>query len=119
MILTLPWPPSVNKYWRRVGHKTILSRAGRDYRATVVDLLRVMGCPPIGPGPLRLVMDCHPPDRRRRDLDNLPKGVLDALQAAGVIENDGDIDSLTINRCYLVEGGRLTVTIGHIGGKDA
>ena len=27
MVLTLPWPPSINHYWRRVGPRTLISRA--------------------------------------------------------------------------------------------
>ena len=26
--LRLPYPPSVNHYWRRVGHRTLISRSG-------------------------------------------------------------------------------------------
>ncbi len=29
MPLTLPYPPSVNHYWRRVGLRTLISREGR------------------------------------------------------------------------------------------
>ena len=32
----LPYPPSINHYWRRVGPKTLISREGRRFRASVV-----------------------------------------------------------------------------------
>ena len=35
-------------------------------------------------------MTVERPDKRKRDLDNLLKAVLDALQAAGTIQNDSD-----------------------------
>jgi crossover junction endodeoxyribonuclease RusA len=38
------------------------------------------------------------PDRRRRDLDNAMKPLLDALQHAGVYEDDSQIDRLLIER---------------------
>jgi hypothetical protein len=31
MKLTLPYPPSVNHYYRRVGPRTLISREGREY----------------------------------------------------------------------------------------
>ena len=35
----LPFPPSVNRYYRHVGYRTLLSREGREYRAMVLSLL--------------------------------------------------------------------------------
>src|SRR5690554_4374733 len=77
MLLTLPFPPSVNHYYRRVGPRTLISREGREYRAEVCELLAPGGGsgirkPPAG-GRIALAMDAFPPDRRRRDLDNLLK----------------------------------------------
>ena len=37
--LTLPWPPSVNRYYRNVAGVTKISAEGRAYRAAVVNLL--------------------------------------------------------------------------------
>ena len=39
MPLTLPYPPSVNHYWRRVGLHTLISREGRTFRQNVCALL--------------------------------------------------------------------------------
>ena len=92
MVMTLPYPPSVNHYWRRVGPRTLISREGRTFRTNVCALLARGGGngprkPPSG-GRIALAMDAFPPDRRRRDLDNLQKPVLDALEHAGVYEDD-------------------------------
>jgi crossover junction endodeoxyribonuclease RusA len=38
----------------------------------------------------------YPPDHRRRDLDNLAKAILDALQHAGVYGNDCQVKLLTL-----------------------
>jgi crossover junction endodeoxyribonuclease RusA len=56
-------------------------------------------------------MDAFPPDRRRRDLDNLAKPTLDALEHAGVYEDDSQIDLLIIRRQDVVHGGRLEVSV--------
>lgn len=39
-----------------------------------------------------------PPDRRKRDLDNLLKSLLDGLEGAGVFKDDAQIDDLQIVR---------------------
>lgn len=33
--LELPWAPTANTYYRRVGNKTLISRAGREYRKQI------------------------------------------------------------------------------------
>jgi len=54
-------------------------------------------------------MDAFPPDRRRRDLDNLQKSTLDALEHAGLYEDDSQIDLLIARRCEVAPGGKLIV----------
>ena len=115
MIITLPFPPSVNHYWRRVGPRTLISRAGREYRRAICGLLAGGGPrKPPADGRIALVMDAFPPDRRRRDLDNLPKAVQDSLAHAGVYEDDSQIDLLVVRRCQVVRGGKLEVRIHDI-----
>lgn len=100
MTLTLPYPPSVNHYWRHVGRKVLISREGRSYRtavqAAVVGQLGWKSDPLSGR--LTLAMRAWMPDRRRRDLDNLIKSSQDAMQEAGVYRDDSQIDKLTIER---------------------
>jgi len=108
--LTLPYPPSVNHYWRRVGARTLISREGRRYRRDVCALLAAgCGAPLCGRLSVRLVV--HPPDMRRRDLDNLGKGLLDALAHAGVYGDDSQIDLLVIERGPPTPGGRVVVEV--------
>jgi len=115
MILTLPYPPSINHYWRRVGPRTLLSREGRTFRRNVCALLGGGGPrkPPSG-GRIALAMHAFPPDRRRRDLDNLAKPVLDALEHAGIYEDDSQIDLLLTRRRDVVAGGRLDVRVDEL-----
>lgn len=110
MTIELPYPPSVNHYWRRVGPRTIISRAGRAYRKAVAAEVLACGRPHVS-GRIAVMLDVYPPDKRRRDLDNLPKAVLDALEAAGVYENDSQIDELGICRREVYPGGKLWVEI--------
>lgn len=110
MDLELPFPPSVNHLWRRVGHRTLLSRGGRAFRRAVLATLAARGVRPIA-GRLAVTIDVHPPDRRRRDLDNALKALLDALQHGGAYHDDAQIDDLRIRRGACVPGGRVCVRL--------
>jgi Holliday junction resolvase RusA-like endonuclease len=106
----LPYPPSINHYWRRVGNQTLISREGRRFRARVLTILAALHVEPMT-GPLHVEVDLHPPDRRRRDIDNVQKALLDALQHGGAYEDDGQIDRLVLTRCACAEGGKTVVRI--------
>ena len=116
MITTLPFPPSVNHYWRKWNNRMVISKKGREYRTEVCGLLAGGGGPrkPPAGGRIALCMDAFPPDRRRRDLDNLPKAVLDSLAYAGVYEDDSQIDLLIVHRCGPVKGGKLEIRISEL-----
>lgn len=107
--LTLPWPPSVNTYWRAVNGRNILSKRGREYRQSVLNLFTKR--PRTRTGTLSVRILFEPPDLRRRDIDNLPKGCLDALTHAGVYADDSQIRHLDLRFGDVVPGGRVTVTI--------
>lgn len=113
LILTLPWPPSVNTYWRhpttgKLAGRHLISEKGRAYRAqtkqAVWDTEPVMGR-------VSIAILASPPDRRRRDLDNVLKALLDSLVHAAVIEDDSLIDMLTIVRDSVTDGGSVQVRI--------
>ena len=111
--LALPYPPSVNHYWRMWRGRMVICREGRAYREEVCALLPAGGFRKPPPGArIALCMDAFPPDRRRRDLDNLQKAVLDALEHAGLYADDSQIDLLVTRRCRLVAGGKLHVRVG-------
>ena len=106
----LPFPPSMNHYWRRVGARTLISKKGREYRAAVEAIIRGLGHG-IFDGPLGILIEAYPPDRRRRDLDNLLKAPLDAMQSAGLYVDDYQIDHIDLRRGGCVDGGKLSITI--------
>ena len=108
--LELPYPPSVNHYWRRVGARTLISRGGRAFRTAVCSILAARGVTPLT-GPLLVEIDIFPPDRRRRDIDNCLKSLLDALQCGGAYLDDSQIVQLHIEKRPPVEGGKATVHI--------
>ena len=106
----LPYPPSVNHYWRVYRGRMRISRAGRRYREQVCAILAASGVQPLQ-GPLSVQVEVYPPDDSRRDIDNLQKALLDALAHGGAYEDDSQIESLSIDKAEVVPGGRTIVRI--------
>ena len=113
--LTLPWCPLNNRTWRNVGGHTVLSKASKDYRAHVAQIVTQQwpqGVLKPFSGRLVCIIMAYAPDKRRYDIDNVPKQVLDALQRAGVFLDDWQFDGLHVHREAPKEGGEIVVTIG-------
>jgi len=68
-------------------------------------------------GRLAVQVEVQPPDRRRRDIDNLGKSLFDSLQHAGVYLDDSQIDDLRIVRLPPTTGGIVTVKIREISNE--
>lgn len=109
----LPYPPSVNHYWRRVGDATLISRRGRAFREEVCALLAGSRAERLD-GRLAIRILVCPPDARRRDLDNIQKALLDALEHGGVYGDDGQIDCLYVERGPITPGGKVLVQVTEI-----
>lgn len=113
--LTLPYPPSVNRYWRHNRGRTHLSKEAQEYRQEVDDAVLELPYTIRKTLPLEerlsVTMYLYPPDRRRHDIDNRVKGVFDSLEAAGVMVDDEQIDRLNVIRMPVERGGCLEVEI--------
>ncbi len=114
---TLPWPVSVNDYYRAVAMPTgaarvILSRAARRYHRRVAVALIEQRARAAPPGRLALQIDAHPPiDNKLHDLDNLLKSLCDAMMRSGIYPCDGAIDHISITRRSPTPGGLVAVAI--------
>jgi len=106
----LPYPPSVNNYWRHVGPRVLISRGGRAFRKVVRSTLAGLRVQPMT-GRLRVRIEPHPPDRRRRDVDNALKNLLDALEHGGAYLDDGQIVRLDVEKRQPIAGGKCIVRI--------
>jgi crossover junction endodeoxyribonuclease RusA len=83
---TLPYPPSVNRYWRSVRGRNILSKEAREYKAVAHAAILANGWRVTGP--VAVAFTLYPPDNRLRDGDNVGKPLFDALVAGGAIDGD-------------------------------
>ena len=117
---TLPWPPTVNTYWR---HRVIgklatvyISPEGQAYRKAVNLCLAEHGVKTYElEGDLRVEIEVFPPDKRKRDIDNLLKSLLDSLTHAKVWKDDNQISDLRIYRNPII-AGMVKVRVYEING---
>jgi crossover junction endodeoxyribonuclease RusA len=114
--MNFPVPPSNNVYYRRSGHHTHISVKGREYKKTVCNIVSEFYPIKFGINPLRVHINYWPATKRKMDLDNLFKGILDALTAAGVWDDDSQIDELSISRMQVMKGGKISVTVESVYG---
>lgn len=110
--LELPWPPSINHYWRRNpnGRGNFISKDGKLYLERVALLLKRDRVQPME-GPVSFVVRLHPPNRLRRDLDNCLKVLIDAVAKGGALGDDFQIKHLEASMLHVVPDGRASVEI--------
>lgn len=110
--LTLPWPPTVNTYYRRHGHVIHLSNRGRHYGNAVARIVRKEQPLTRLVEQVGVLIELWPPNRARWDVDNRAKAVLDALTKAMLWRDDSQVRDLRIvDRQEIVKGGICKVTV--------
>lgn len=118
MKLVLPFPPSVNTYWRApnkgpLAGRHMVSADGRKYQsaacAAIIEQLRRLPKPSAELAAVEITL--YPPDARRRDLDNYNKALFDALTHAGVWEDDSQVKRMLVEWGPVVPKGRVEITI--------
>lgn len=116
VMLNLPYPPSVNTYWRANGKRRFISKAGVEFKRSVAEYVIQHSVHKFGSARLRVDVVVRPRSKRIFDLDNLFKGLLDSLCDAGVYDDDSQIDQLSICRGDPIAGGACLVVIEEING---
>jgi crossover junction endodeoxyribonuclease RusA len=111
IVLNLPYPPSINSYWRANGHRRFISKEGVAFKSAVVDYVIENKVPKYGDKRLSVFISLFPRDKRRTDIDNRIKSVLDSLQDAGVYNDDTQVEILIVMRMEAVKGGKCVVVI--------
>lgn len=118
MKLVLPFPPSVNTYWRAPNSgplkgRHLISREGRVFQsaacAAIIEQLRKLPKPSSEAAAVEITL--YPPDQRRRDIDNYNKALFDALTHAGVWEDDSQVKRMLVEWGPVVPKGKVEITI--------
>ena len=113
---TLPYPPTVNHYHQPVRQgrsvRIIKGAKARAYQAEAVASLVASGLDGEAiSGPVKVAITLNPPTLASYDVDGRPKGVLDALTAAGFWLDDSQVHSMTVEKGMKVKGGNVVVKV--------
>lgn len=111
--LTLPYPVSVNQYYRSIPRgkfcSVILSQKGRDFKKRVSEIAECS----ITDKPIIVMIKIYPPTKRKYDVDNMLKSLLDSLIGVAY-EDDSQIQCLAISKEEVVSGGKCEVKIKEV-----
>lgn len=115
---TLPYPPSINGYWRNFRGRQIISKRGREYVNLVAEKMlelklhsEMIGCD------VNFSMTINPPTLRKYDVDNFTKGVFDALTKCGFWVDDDQVQQLTVKKGEKVKGGNVEIIVTCLNDK--
>ena len=112
MKIHLPYPISVNAMYRNVRLLgRVKSKRYREWRrlAICAFLNQTFNTDHVH-GKVYIHIAVKRPDKRKRDIDNLAKGILDFLTDQEIIEDDHNVEKLTIEWIYEgPEGATITI----------
>jgi len=114
--LKLPLPPSVNSYWGFAGSRRFLTLAAREFKKEVAHIVSQQKVS-FGDKRLSFITTLHFKDRRKSDIDNRIKSLLDALVQAGLFNDDSQVDELHVYRGEIIRQGKTLVTISELQNK--
>jgi len=109
LCLMLPFPPSVNSIIRCIKSRRIKTPLHTDYMEEAVRVIRKQPHRLIS-GLVSLSLALGRPDKRKRDLDNHAKAVLDALVVSCVLADDSQVQRLEMWWDTDVVGARVEIT---------
>lgn len=116
LTLRLPWPPSLNRIWRAVNGRIVLSKAAREYKVQLANALPAGRVEPLTGRVSVTMLMCPPAALRNKvnDIANREKLVCDTLTEQRVWLDDGQIDMLLIGRGPESEHGHIDILITEI-----
>lgn len=114
--IALPYPPSVNHYWRHTKAGThYISKEGKAFRAKILNICKQFNA---FSSSVKMRIEVYYPDKRSRDPDNLQKALFDALTASGLIKDDNNRiikDYRIISMDEVRKGGMIILKIRDYG----
>jgi len=110
LILTVNYPPSVNRYLMQRGSRRFLSPEARAFTQHVIDVMPHDWEPLTGP--VQVLIELYPGTRHKSDIDNRVKRTLDSLQEAGAYLDDFQVGKLTVIRRQVIpKAGKAVITL--------
>lgn len=108
--LELPFPPSVNNMFinGKAGKGRFLAPRYRAWKTEAGYLARSQSKEHIA-GPFAVQINAVRPDKRRRDIDNCIKPIVDLLVSLGFVEDDSEMQ--TIQASWVSQGPAIWVAI--------
>lgn len=97
--LTLNYPPSINHYYMRLKNRVVIAPRGQEYRTNQVLSIKMQlykQSLKFIDTPLKCTIDLYLPDKRKRDIDNILKCLLDTLTYSEVYADDSLIYDLHV-----------------------
>jgi crossover junction endodeoxyribonuclease RusA len=114
--LELPFPVSVNQYYRAILRgkfcTSIMSAKGREFKQRVSHLVADSERQPTDK-PVMVIIKLFPPSKRRYDVDNMLKSLLDSLIGIAY-DDDSQIQCLAISKEAVTVGGKCTIKIREV-----
>lgn len=106
----LPHPPSVNGIWRGgKGGRHYLSAKYKTWREAAGLIVNTQARGKRIDGPYAVEIQARRPDKRRRDIDNIVKPVLDLLAFMGVTADDCECQMIAAQWVERGDGIRVAV----------
>lgn len=123
--IELPYPPCLNHY--KMPGRLVKTRTGKVYQSRIntpettryyfavssiiFRMRRSEGLKCFGDATIGMEVYAYPPDKRKRDLDGILKVLLDAMQKAGLYNDDYNIARLYVERKDIIPSGKVIVRI--------
>ena len=107
--LTVPFPPTVNHMWGYAGKRKYLKKEAHEFRRLVQE--EAVRTKAKISGRIAIYIALYAPTKRKYDIDNRIKSLLDACTHAGIWLDDEQVDSIICVRRNVVKGGMCKVVI--------
>ena len=104
------FPPSVNTYWRANGKARFITPKGVKFTKDMGYFIPYI----MSDKRLKLEVVFHYPTKRKYDIDNFLKSLLDSLVKNGLCLDDEQFDELHIKRGDVVKGGLIKIKVSEL-----
>lgn len=108
----IPVPPSLNQAYRALGRgKVVTAEAAEKWKRRFVENWLALGKPKLGLDREPYWVHIQANINHKRDLDNLPKLILDVMAVAEITPKDHWCDRLLLERCKDPKPNHMHVTV--------